>query len=85
MGSTMKARFGINCVCIVATVFSALVGASPAGAAVTPRKIFVVSNGFSAGAGEVAGNPSDSLMFYDVTSIGSPGASGVFVPAEVAG
>ena len=74
----MKARFGIYCICVIAAVLNAIASASPASAAVTPRKMFVVSNGFSNAAGDVAGNPRDSLMFYDVTSIGSPGASNVF-------
>jgi hypothetical protein len=72
----MKAQFSLQCVGMVAAVVGAF-AASPAEAAVTPRKMFVMANGFSNAAGDVAGNPRDSLMFYDVTSIGSPGASGV--------
>jgi hypothetical protein len=52
--------------------------AMPATAFAAPQKIFAVSHQQPSGVGEVAGNPSDSIMFYDVSSIGTPGATGVF-------
>ncbi len=47
-------------------------------AAPTPQKIFAVSQVQPNGVGEIAGAPSDSLIFYDVTDIGHGATSGVF-------
>jgi hypothetical protein len=47
-------------------------------AAVTPQKVFALSQTQPTGVGEIAGAPSDSIVFYDVTSIGNGATSGVF-------
>ncbi|TWU28255.1 PEP-CTERM sorting domain-containing protein [Bythopirellula polymerisocia] len=47
-------------------------------AAPAPQKIFAVSQTQPGGVAEVPGAPSDSLIFYDVTSVGNGAASGVF-------
>lgn len=47
-------------------------------AAVTPRKIFALSQTQPAGTAEFPGAPSDSIVFYDVTDIGNGATSGVF-------
>jgi hypothetical protein len=47
-------------------------------ASAAPQKVFAMANGFSNAAGEVPNNPSDTIMFYDVTDIGQPGATGIF-------
>jgi hypothetical protein len=52
------------------------VGSAPAEAA--PQRIFAISQQQPAGLAEVPGNPSDTINFYDVTSIGTPGVTGVF-------
>ncbi len=43
-----------------------------------PQRIFAISQQQPGGLGEVAGNPSDTILLYDVTSVGTPGATGVF-------
>jgi hypothetical protein len=43
-----------------------------------PRKIFAISQQQVAGQPEQPGVPSDTILLYDVTSIGTPGATGVF-------
>lgn len=43
-----------------------------------PRKIFAVSQTQPGGVGEIAGAPSNSVLFYDVTDIGNGATSGVF-------
>lgn len=43
-----------------------------------PRKVFAISQQQPAGLAEVPGNPSDSIQFYDVTSVGTMGATNVF-------
>lgn len=47
-------------------------------AAVTPRKVFAISHTQPNGVAEFPGAPSDSIAFYDVTSIGNGATSGVF-------
>ena len=47
-------------------------------ASATPRKIFAVSQIQPSGVSEVAGAPSDSVLFFDVTDIGNGATSGVF-------
>jgi hypothetical protein len=74
-GSMMRACFW-NGLILIAALIASLMDRTEALAA--PRKAFVIANGFSNAAGEVPNNPSDSLMFYDVTAIGSPGAANVF-------
>ncbi|MEM8946822.1 MAG: dockerin type I repeat-containing protein [Planctomycetota bacterium] len=51
---------------------------SPVTLHAAPQKIFAVSQIQPGGAGEVAGAPSDSVLFYDVTDIGNGATSGVF-------
>jgi hypothetical protein len=46
--------------------------------AVTPQKVFALSQTQPSGTAEFAGSPSDSIVFYDVTSIGNGATSGVF-------
>ncbi|MBA3484161.1 MAG: PEP-CTERM sorting domain-containing protein [Pirellulales bacterium] len=43
-----------------------------------PQKIFAISQQQPAGLPEVAGNPSDTILLYDVTAVGTPGATNVF-------
>jgi len=43
-----------------------------------PQKVFAIAQQQPSGLAEVPGNPSDSIMLYDVTSIGAPGAMNVF-------
>jgi hypothetical protein len=57
---------------------ASLLAAGGASATAAPRKIFAIAQQQPAGVAEVMGNPSDSIMLYDVTSIGSPGATNVF-------
>lgn len=46
---------------------------------VNPQKIFAIAQSQPSGESEIAGAPSDSILFYDVSSIGvDPNASGVF-------
>ncbi len=44
----------------------------------TPRNIFALSQTQPTAVGEIAGSPSDSVVFYDVTDIGNGATSGVF-------
>lgn len=55
-----------------------LAAATPGLADAAPQKIFAIAQQQPSGLAEVAGNPSDSMMLYDVTSIGTPGTTGVF-------
>ncbi len=51
---------------------------SPLAVEAAPQKIFAVSQVQPTGVGEIAGAPSDSILFYDVTDIGNGATSGVF-------
>lgn len=63
-----------------AAAFVAAAGllAADSTASAAPRKVFAMANGFSNAAGEVPNNPSDTIMFFDVTDVGQPGATGIF-------
>lgn len=51
---------------------------SPLVVKAVPQKIFAVSQVQPNGVGEIAGAPSDSVLFYDVTDIGNGATTGVF-------
>ncbi len=51
---------------------------SPAFVHAMPQKIMAISQVQPNGVGEIAGAPSDSILFYDVTDIGNGATSGVF-------
>lgn len=71
-----KRQLGIG---LLACLLVSLVIASAAQAAVPiPQKIYAMGSGLPDGVGNLPGNPSDSIMFYDVTDIGHGATSGVF-------
>ncbi len=71
-----KRHLGIG---MLACLLASLVISSVAEAgAPIPRKIFAMGSGLPSGVGNVPGNPSDSIMFYDVSAIGHGATSGVF-------
>jgi len=71
-----KSQLGIG---LLAGLLASLVITSVTQAgAPTPRKIYAMGSGLPDGVGDLPGNPSDSIMFYDVTDIGNGATSGVF-------
>lgn len=71
-----KRQLGIGLLaCLLASLV--IVAAAQAGAPL-PQKIYAMGSGLPSGVGNLPGNPSDSIMFYDVTDIGHGATSGVF-------
>ncbi len=71
-----KHQLGIG---LLACLLASLVIASAAQAGeIIPRKIYAMASGLPDGVGNLPVNPSDSIMFYDVTDIGHGATSGVF-------
>lgn len=61
---------------LLVSTLSLVVGLTTTEAA--PRKIFAVSQTQPGGVGEIAGAPSDSVIFYDVTDVGDGTSTDIF-------
>ena len=69
-------RLGIG---LLACLFIVEMNSQSAQAGVNPQKIFAVAHSQPSGLAEIPNAPSDSILFYDVSSIGvDPNASSVF-------
>jgi len=72
--STMKTRLAIYGLCSVGLNYLLAVSYTHA----APQKIFAISQQQPGGLAEVPGNPSDTILLYDVTAVGTPGAANIF-------